>query len=122
MMRVGKNGEFAVNIGGFWTMSNGVKEITTQQLMEKLEAGEPLQVIDCREVEEWNEGHIKQAKLIPLGFLPHRVDELDKDIPIVMVCRSGARSHRATEYLTDLGFDAANMVGGMLAWPGEKEQ
>ncbi|MGN7470968.1 rhodanese-like domain-containing protein [Brevibacillus sp. SAFN-007a] len=102
-------------------MSQGVKEMTPQELLEKLAAKEKLQVIDVREVEEWNEGHIKEAKLIPLGFLPHRLDELDKEVPIVMVCRSGARSHRATEYLSELGFDAANMVGGMLAWPGEKE-
>lgn len=102
-------------------MSDQVKEITPQELLEKLEANEPLQVIDVREVEEWNAGHIKQAKLIPLGFLPHRIDELDKEIPIVMVCRSGARSHMATEYLSNLGFDVANMVGGMLAWPGETE-
>ncbi|CAM5780363.1 MULTISPECIES: rhodanese-like domain-containing protein [Bacillati] len=100
----------------------GVKEMTPQELMEKLAAKEELQVVDVREVEEWNAGHIKEARLIPLGFLPHRVDELDKDVPVVLVCRSGARSHMATEYLTNLGFDAANMVGGMLAWPGETEQ
>ncbi|MEJ8547606.1 rhodanese-like domain-containing protein [Brevibacillus borstelensis] len=100
----------------------GVKEMTPQELMEKLAAKEELQVVDVREVEEWNAGHIKEAKLIPLGFLPHRVDELDKEVPVVLVCRSGARSHMATEYLTNLGFDAANMVGGMLAWPGETEQ
>ncbi|WNC15309.1 rhodanese-like domain-containing protein [Brevibacillus brevis] len=103
-------------------MSNGVKEITPEELQAKLEAGEKLQVIDVREVEEWNAGHIKQAKLIPLGFLPTRVDELDKDVPIVMVCRSGARSHMATEYLSAQGYDVANMVGGMLAWPGDTER
>jgi rhodanese-related sulfurtransferase len=102
-------------------VEQGVKEITPQELMEKLAAGEKLQVIDVREVEEWNGGHIKEAKLIPLGFLPHRVDELDKETPVVLVCRSGARSHMATQYLQELGFDAANMVGGMLAWPGETE-
>ncbi len=103
-------------------MSHGVKEITPQELLEKLEAKEELQVIDVREVDEWNAGHIKEAKLIPLGFLPHRIDELDKNIPIVMVCRSGARSHNATEYLSTQGYDVVNMVGGMLAWPGEVEQ
>ncbi|MFS0558148.1 rhodanese-like domain-containing protein [Brevibacillus sp. 179-C9.3 HS] len=103
-------------------MSNGVKEITPQELLEKLEAKEELQVIDVREVDEWNAGHIKEAKLIPLGFLPHRMEELDKDIPVVMVCRSGARSHNATEYLSAHGYDVANMVGGMLAWPGEIER
>ncbi len=103
------------------TMEYGVKEMTPQELLDKLEANENVQVIDVRELEEWNSGHIKQAKLIPLGFLPHRLEELDKDTPIVMVCRSGARSHSATEYLSAQGYDVANMVGGMLAWPGEKE-
>jgi rhodanese-related sulfurtransferase len=103
-------------------MEGFVKEITPEELMEKIERGENLQIIDVREVDEWNAGHIPQAKLIPLGFLPHRMDELDKETPIVMVCRSGARSNMATQYLTEQGFDAANMVGGMLAWPGEIEK
>lgn len=102
-------------------MDEQVKEITPEELLAKLEANEPVQVIDVREVDEWNAGHIKQAKLIPLGFLPYRMDELDKSKPVVMVCRSGARSHRATQFLSSQGFDAANMVGGMLAWPGETE-
>jgi len=103
-------------------MEGSVKEITPEEVLAKIEKGEKLQIIDVREVEEWEAGHIKQAKLIPLGFLPHRMDELDKDTPIVMVCRSGARSHTATQYVTEQGFDAANMVGGMLAWPGEVEK
>lgn len=103
-------------------MENQVKEITPEEVMAKLDKGEKVQIIDVREVEEWNEGHIPQAKLIPLGFLPYRIDELDKDTPIIMVCRSGARSHRATEYLSQMGFDATNMVGGMLAWQGETEK
>ncbi|GAA4725124.1 rhodanese-like domain-containing protein [Brevibacillus fulvus] len=103
-------------------MEDQVKEITPEQLMAKLEQGEDIQVIDVREPEEWNEGHIPQAKLIPLMSLPARIDELDVEKPVYMVCRSGARSHRATQYLTDLGYDATNMVGGMLAWPGKVEQ
>ncbi|NGQ95990.1 rhodanese-like domain-containing protein [Brevibacillus sp. SYP-B805] len=103
-------------------METYVKEIMPEEVMEKLAKGEAIQLIDVREVEEWHAGHIPQAKLIPLGTLPVRIDELDKETPIIMVCRSGARSHRATEYLTMLGFDAANMVGGMLAWPGEIER
>ncbi|WP_368731233.1 rhodanese-like domain-containing protein [Bradyrhizobium japonicum] len=39
-----------------------------------------------------------------------------------MVCRSGGRSYRATEYLQAMGYDVINMVGGMLAWPGETEK
>ncbi|MGO0058948.1 rhodanese-like domain-containing protein [Brevibacillus fluminis] len=103
-------------------MEQQVKEILPDELIAKLEKGEKLQLIDVRELEEWNAGHMKEAKLIPLGFLPHRLDELDKETPLIMICRSGARSHRACEYLTELGFDATNLVGGMLAWPGEVEK
>jgi len=98
-----------------------IKELTPEEVAEKLKNGEDVQVIDVREPEEWAEGHIPQARLIPLGTLPERLEELDKEKPVIMVCRSGARSHRATEYLTYLGFDAANMVGGMLAWTGDVE-
>ncbi|RNB91465.1 rhodanese-like domain-containing protein [Brevibacillus fluminis] len=103
-------------------MEQQVKEILPDDLIAKLEKGEKLQLVDVRELEEWNAGHMKEAKLIPLGFLPHRLDELDKETPLIMICRSGARSHRACEYLTELGFDATNLVGGMLAWPGEVEK
>lgn len=100
-------------------MEQNVKEITPVEVLEKLKNGEELQLIDVREVEEWNEGHIEQARLIPMSSLPARIDELDKEKPIIMVCRSGARSHRTSEYLMQFGFDVTNMVGGMLAWPGE---
>ncbi|MGE5701422.1 MAG: rhodanese-like domain-containing protein [Clostridia bacterium] len=103
-------------------MEQQVKEILPSELLAKLEKGEKLQLIDVREPEEWNAGHIKQATLIPLGFLPYRLEELDKETPLVMICRSGARSHRACEYLQELGYDATNMVGGMLSWPGEMEK
>jgi rhodanese-related sulfurtransferase len=99
-----------------------VKEITPVEVQEKLKNGEEVQLIDVREAEEWNEGHIPQATWIPMNSLPARLDELDKEKPIIMVCRSGVRSHRTTEYLTQLGYDAANMVGGMLAWPGDVEK
>ena len=100
-------------------MDDQVKEITPEELLEKLESGEDVQIIDVREVEEWNAGHIRQAKLIPLHFLPYRMNELNKTRPVVMVCHSGGRSYMATRYLSSQGFDAVNMVGGMMAWPGE---
>lgn len=103
-------------------MEQNVKEITPAEVLEKIKHSEKVQIIDVREVEEWNAGHIKEARLIPLGILPYELDSLDRNTPIIMVCRSGARSHSATDFLTQHGFNASNMVGGMLAWPGEVER
>ncbi len=100
-------------------MDQQVKEISPEDVQAKLEQGEQLQLIDVRELDEWNAGHIPQAKLISLGLLPYQLDMLDKERPLIMVCRSGARSHRACEYLQELGYDVTNMAGGMLAWSGE---
>ncbi|MGD8192664.1 rhodanese-like domain-containing protein [Brevibacillus ginsengisoli] len=100
-------------------MDNQVKEILPEQVETLIQRGEKMQIIDVREVYEWNEGHIAQAKLISLGTLPDRLNELDKSTPIIMVCRSGARSWSATEFVQRYGFEVANMTGGMLAWQGD---
>ena len=98
-----------------------MKEISTAEVQRRLEAGEPLNLIDVREVAEVQEGHIPGIVNIPLGTLPERVNELDKNKPYIMICRSSARSGQATAFLESKGFDATNMVGGMLAWEGEVE-
>jgi len=96
-----------------------VKEILPEELIKRLERGEKIQVVDVREQHEWDDGHIPQAIHIPLGTLPEKLPALDKETPIVMVCRSGARSLRATEFAQYYGYKVENMAGGMLAWPGE---
>lgn len=76
-----------------------------------------VQVVDVREADEWQEGHIDGAKHIPLGALSTRVAELDRDRPVVTVCRSGNRSMVAAKALSQAGFsDVANLEGGMIAW------
>ena len=97
----------------------GVWEIAPQTLEE---AAAPVEIIDVREPDEFVGplGHIRGAKLIPLGQLGRRVDELPKDRPLVIVCRSGARSAQATLALQRAGFpQVANLNGGMLRWRGE---
>ncbi|UVI33624.1 rhodanese-like domain-containing protein [Paenibacillus spongiae] len=90
------------------------------ELETKLRNGEKLQVIDVRELDEWQDGHIAQAKHIPLSGLVARLDELDKnDKPIYMVCRSGNRSGKACDFLSAQGYQVINMLGGMMSWPGE---
>lgn len=98
-----------------------MKEITPQEVQERLENGEKLNLIDVREVDEVQAGHIPGITHIPLGLLEFRAHELDKNNPYIMVCRSGGRSGKATEFLQSQGFDVTNMSGGMLAWEGEVE-
>jgi sulfur dioxygenase len=76
-------------------------------------------VLDVREPSEFTGelGHIEGAKLIPLGELRARLDELPKDVPIVAVCRSGGRSAQACVILEGAGFSrVANLSGGMIGW------
>lgn len=96
-----------------------VKEISAAEVEQRLEKGEQLRLIDVRETSEVAEGHIPDAINIPLGLLEFRIHELDKKTPYIIVCRSGGRSGKATEYLTSFGYDAVNMIGGMLEWQGK---
>jgi len=73
-------------------------------------------LVDVREEGEWDAGHAPKAKLHPLGQLSTSMAQLPKDRTLVMVCRSGNRSARATQMLTKAGFDAVNLAGGMTAW------
>ncbi|MGN1387472.1 MAG: rhodanese-like domain-containing protein [Bacillus sp. (in: firmicutes)] len=96
-----------------------MKEISTKELEQLLNAGEDVNMIDVRETHEVAEGHIPGVINIPLGLLEFRMNELDKSKEYIMVCRSGGRSGQATQFLTGQGFNVTNMIGGMLAWEGE---
>lgn len=98
-----------------------MKDITAKELEQKLVAGEKLYIIDVREDEEVAEGIIPGANHIPLGEIPERLSELDKNEHYYMVCRSGGRSGNACQYLEQNGYHVTNMAGGMLDWEGEVE-
>jgi sulfur dioxygenase len=94
----------------------GIWEVQPNWLEEHL--GE-VQVVDVREPDEFDGplGHVPGAKLIPLGTLTERASGLERRKPLVVVCRSGARSAQATQMLGRAGFDrVANLSGGMLRW------
>lgn len=79
--------------------------------------GENGQLIDVREPSEAAAGTIPGAVNIPLGELPSRLGELDPARPVVLLCRSGARSGHAADFLSANGFaDVTNLTGGMLAY------
>ncbi|AOZ92122.1 rhodanese-like domain-containing protein [Paenibacillus crassostreae] len=94
------------------------QEWDVEEVQSKIDEGVKLDIIDVREDDEWESGHIPQAKHIALGTLQERHTELDSDQLTIVVCRSGARSARACEYLTQLGYQVVNMSGGMLEWEG----
>jgi rhodanese-related sulfurtransferase len=98
-----------------------MKEITSIELENELKTGKELSIIDVREVDEVAAGKIREAIHIPLGLIEFRLNELDKSKEYIMVCRSGARSGRATAFLQSQGFNVKNMVGGMLSWEGNVE-
>ncbi|TMC79081.1 MAG: rhodanese-like domain-containing protein [Chloroflexi bacterium] len=75
-----------------------------------------LHLLDVREQDEWDAGHIEGAQHIPLGELGARVGEVPKDRVVVAVCRSGSRSDRAAKGLRASGFEAENLEGGVTAW------
>ncbi len=94
----------------------GIWELAPQALEE---VGAQVQIVDVREPDEFDGalGHIRGAKLVPLGQLAQRASELDRSRPIVTVCRAGGRSAQAVVILQKAGFaKAANLAGGMLRW------
>jgi rhodanese-related sulfurtransferase len=75
-----------------------------------------LHLLDVREQDEWDAGHIDGAQHVPLGELGSRLAEVPKAQVVVAVCRSGSRSDRAAEGLRLSGFRAENLDGGVTAW------
>jgi rhodanese-related sulfurtransferase len=90
------------------------------ELNEKLKDGKQAVVIDVRQPEEYREGHIAGSKLIPLGELNKRMNELPKNKEIICVCASGSRSQSATKFLIGAGYTAFDMNGGMYMWQRAK--
>jgi rhodanese-related sulfurtransferase len=91
-------------------------EQSTTEVHELIQRKEDIQIIDVREDDEWESGHIAEATHIRLSEIPQRLEEIDRNRKIVMVCRSGGRSGRACEFLSQSGFHVTNMQGGMLEW------
>jgi len=97
-----------------------VEEIGAGELKRRLDAGEPLEIIDVREPHEWAIGRIEGARLVPLGSLASRIHELDSARTYVLQCRSGVRSATALGLLRQAGFrHLLNLRGGILAWARE---
>ncbi len=96
-----------------------IKEIDVQELKNKIENKDNFVFIDCREQEEWDEGHIPGATLLPLSAFQEKYEGVltDKNATIVIQCRSGKRSMNACMFLLSKGYsNLNNLEGGIIAW------
>jgi adenylyltransferase/sulfurtransferase len=94
-----------------------IPEISPHELKQRMDAGEPFELIDVREPFEYEIARIEGAKLIPLGEIAQRLDDLEREQPIIVHCHSGKRSAQAVRLLQQRGFAKVyNLGGGIDAW------
>ena len=92
----------------------GVEQLDSDEAQARVAAGALL--LDVREMDEWRETRIPGSTLLPMSEIASRVADVPRDRPLVVVCRSGNRSHQVAAWLTSQGFDAANLMHGILGW------
>jgi molybdopterin/thiamine biosynthesis adenylyltransferase/rhodanese-related sulfurtransferase len=95
-----------------------ISEIDATQARDRIDSGEPV-VVDVREQDEWDEGHIAGAVHIPRGHLESRIERLAPDTsrPVIVYCSAGNRSAFAAKTLADLGYeDVVSLAGGFTDW------
>jgi adenylyltransferase/sulfurtransferase len=94
-----------------------IPEMSPNELKRRMDSGEPFELIDVREPFEYEIARIDGAKLVPLGEISERLDELSGEQPIVVHCHSGKRSAQAARLLQQRGFaNVYNLEGGIDAW------
>jgi adenylyltransferase/sulfurtransferase len=91
-------------------------EISVEELDRWRREGRPHLLIDVREPSESAICRIDGAMLVPVGALPAQLDAIPTDVSIVLHCKGGGRSRRATNLLRQKGYDARNLTGGIKAW------
>jgi rhodanese-related sulfurtransferase/TusA-related sulfurtransferase len=95
---------------------------TNEELAQKLETKENIVVLDVREAAEYVFNHIPNAVSIPLGELENRLNDLNREDEIFVVCRTGNRSDFAAQKLAENGFNKVfNVVPGMSEWSGKTD-
>ena len=100
------------------------EQITPEEAKKIMDSGEEHIILDTREQDEFDEGHIPGAILIPYTEIENKAKEMlpDKDAQILVYCRSGRRSKIAAEALSKLGYTNVKEFGGIIDWPYEVEK
>lgn len=98
-----------------------MEEITAKELKERLDKGDDIQIIDVREPHEYEIGRLPDSKLIPLGQVLNRMNEIDPERETVVHCKMGGRSAKAIDALKRSGFQGhlLNLQGGITAWSND---
>ena len=92
-------------------------DLSPCELVRRLDSGELWQVLDVREPWEREIAAVTDSIDIPMAEVPERLDELERDRPVAVLCHSGGRSARVAAYLAQQGFtEVANVAGGIDAW------
>jgi rhodanese-related sulfurtransferase len=84
--------------------------------LEDAQAAGTVALIDVRQPDEYVDGHVPGAVLVPLNDLPDRLADLPPERPLYVICRTGARSSAAVEFLQEMQVEAINIAGGTKAW------
>lgn len=93
-----------------------IPEISVEELKTRLDRKDKFVLLDVREPSEHAAAKIAGSTLIPLGALPARLGELDKNAKLVVHCKKGGRSAKAVALLREKGYDAVSLAGGIDAW------
>lgn len=98
-----------------------MQEISATELKEKMDSGEDVQLIDVRQPNEFAFAKIEGAKLIPLGEIMQRINELDDSKEAIIQCKAGGRSAQAIDILQRMGYkgELKNLRGGITAWSND---
>ena len=97
------------------TVEDTDQSVAPERVAELMAAGE-LQLVDVRTAAEYEAGHVAGARHVPFEELTARSEELDRSRPLVLYCRSGARSGAATQAFSASGWEAQSMTGGLVEW------
>lgn len=93
-----------------------IPEITPAEFIARRERGDALTLLDVREDWELGIAGVPGVVHIPMDQVADRIDELDRSLETVVLCRSGRRSLEIAKFLQQNGFQAVNLAGGVLAW------
>jgi rhodanese-related sulfurtransferase len=95
-----------------------IKQVTPSEVQEMRARGEPVVLVDIREQNEWNLGHVPDAIYIGRGVLEREVEKrVPRDAKVVLYCASGNRSALAARVMEEMGYtDVASMSGGIRDW------